>query len=277
MNTPKEVLSLEVLVSCMYELDETIVERSQITSDVLLINQCDCKNMQEKNEGTQRIRRFDTKQRGISRSRNMAIEHADNDLCLLCDDDELFENDYEATIINAFRQLKNADIIVFLLANHPCSLKRSIHRLSYLECLKVCSCQIAFRRKAVLESGVRFHPLIGAGSGNGCGEENKFLLDCHKKGLKIYHFPQTIASLRQEGSTWFQGFDNTFFYQRGIVTRYMLGLPLSVAYAFYYAFAKKKLYRQQISMLCALKEMLHGIRNNDIWKEEIRTGKLWTK
>ena len=57
----------------------------------------------------------------------------------------------------------------------------------------------------------------------------------------------------------------------------MLGLPLSVAYAFYYAFAKKKLYRQQISMLCALKEMLHGIRNNDIWKEEIRTGKLWTK
>ena len=93
MNTPKEVLSLEVLVSCMYELDETIVERSQITSDVLLINQCDCKNMQEKNAGTQRIRRFDTKQRGISRSRNMAIEHADNDLCLLCDDDELFEND----------------------------------------------------------------------------------------------------------------------------------------------------------------------------------------
>ena len=277
MGTLKDILSLEVLVSCMHEPDEAIVRRSQINSDVLLINQCDCKNTLEYQVGNQCIRRIDTRQRGLSRSRNMAIEHAQNDLCLLCDDDEIFEPDYETTIINAFQQLKNADIMVFLLANQPCSLKRSIHKLNYLECLRVCSCQIAFRRKSVLESGVRFSPLIGAGSGNGCGEENKFLLDCYKKGLRIYHFPQTIASLRQEGSTWFQGFNDAFFYQRGIVTRYMLGLPLSAVYAFYYAFAKRNLYKQQISIHCALKEMLCGIRNNDIGKEEIRTGKLWTK
>jgi len=261
----------------MYESDETIVGRSQITSDVLLINQCGCKNTLEYNVGGQRIRRVDTKQRGVSRSRNMAIEHAENDLCLLGDDDEIFEKDYEDTIIHAFQKLKNADIIVFLLANQPCSLRRSIHKLNYLECLRVCSCQIAFRRKSVLESGVRFHPRMGAGSGNGCGEENKFLLDCYKKGLKIYHFPQTVASLRQKGSTWFQGFDDAFFYQRGVATRYMLGLPLSAVYAFYYALTKRKLYGRQISMYCALKEMLCGIWNNDIWKEEIRIGKPWTK
>lgn len=277
MSTLKDILSLEVLVSCMYELDETIIGRSRITSDVLLINQCDCENTLEYKVGNQRIRRIDTKQRGLSHSRNMAIEHAENNLCLLCDDDELFEPDYENTIINAFQQLKNADIIVFLLANQPCSLKRNVHKLNYLECLRVCSWQIAFRRKSILESGVRFNPLIGAGSGNGCGEENKFLMDCYKEGLKIYYFPKNIASVLQVNSTWFRGFDKTFFYQRGIVTRYMLGLPLSVAYAFYYAFVKRNLYGQQISMYCALKEMLYGIRNNDIGKEEIRTGKRWTK
>jgi len=261
-------LRLEVLVSCMNQKDMSIVERSAITSDVLIINQCDCDRTESELKNDQMIRRVDTMERGLSNSRNMAIGNAKGDVCLLCDDDETMEPGYENAIIKAFENLKEADIIIFRIKNQPCKLRSEIYELSYLDCLKVSSWQIAFRKEKILGSGVRFDPHMGAGSGNGGGEENKFLCECHRCGLKIYSVPEVIASVAQEASTWFHGYDKKFFYQRGIATRYMLGFPLSVLYAFYYAAVKRRMYSNECSMTSALGAMLSGIWNNDIEKQK---------
>jgi glycosyltransferase involved in cell wall biosynthesis len=262
----KKQLSLEVLVSCMHEEGEDIIKRSRITTDVLVVNQCDCEEKFQKFDGIRRIIRINTAERGLSRSRNMAIENAKDDICLLCDDDEMFVETYSEIIREAFSQIPEADIIVFCISNQPCKLKKEAHRLSKMQCLHVSSWQIAFRRKSVVECGVRFDVYMGAGSGNGGGEEIKFLLDCYDKGLRIYHVPEVIASVSQEKSTWFQGYDSKFFYQRGISTRYMLGLVPATAYAFYYVIRKRALYKNDISMYGALKAILSGIKNNDIQK-----------
>ena len=37
----KKKLKLEVMISCMNQVDCSLVERSGITSDVIMINQCD--------------------------------------------------------------------------------------------------------------------------------------------------------------------------------------------------------------------------------------------
>ena len=259
---------LEILISCMHEKDSSIAERSGITGDALIINQCDTEGISELSFGGNTIRRIDTTQRGLSRSRNMAIENAKAEYCLLCDDDELFELDYYEKICAGFEGLPDADIIVFRINNQPCKLPVGIYKLKYLQCLNVASWQIAFRRESIVNSGVRFCVHMGAGSGNGCGEENKFLLDAMKKGLKIYHYPEEVASVKQEVSTWFKGYDRKFFYQRGCATRHMLGLPVSAAYAVYYAVFKRNMYSKEISMSTALYEMLKGIINNDISKEE---------
>lgn len=51
----------------------TIVKKSNICSDVLIINQCDCNDfIQIENEAI--IRMISTTERGLSRSRNMAIK-----------------------------------------------------------------------------------------------------------------------------------------------------------------------------------------------------------
>lgn len=80
---------------------------------------------------------------------------------------------------------------------------------------------------------------MGAGSGNGAEEEFRFLTQCRKAGLKIYHYPYELATVAQTQSTWFKGFDREFFVNRGNTTRYIMGLPLSVLYAAYYALPKK--------------------------------------
>lgn len=266
-------MTLEVLVSCMNQKDSSIVQQSGITTDALIINQCNYNDVHEYKNGSQRVRLINTSQKGLSRSRNMAIENAQGEICLLCDDDEMFVENYENLILNAFRELPSADIIAFNIANHPCSLVPRIKRLRRLESLKVSSCQIAFKRDRIYNSSVRFDCFMGAGSGNGGGEEVKFLLDCINSGLNIYYMPVEIAALSQAESTWFFGFNRTFFYQRGIATRYMLGFLLSFLYAFYYILFKRKMYIKEISTRTALFETMRGIINNDIHWQKIERRK----
>ncbi|MDO5552068.1 MAG: glycosyltransferase, partial [Lachnospiraceae bacterium] len=94
-------MDLEVLISCMHQKDLEILRRSRITTDALVINQADSQAVEEIRQGSQRIRMITTTERGLSRSRNMALEHAQGEICLLCDDDEIFKERYEAMIRQA--------------------------------------------------------------------------------------------------------------------------------------------------------------------------------
>jgi len=260
-------MTLEVLMSCMHQSDDTLVHNSQLTGNVLMINQCDHEDYVEYKTVSGIVRMFSTKDRGLTRSRNMAIAHARGDICLICDDDEVFVPGYEDAILTAYRDYPQADIIIFKMANRDPSFPDQSMRLRFPQTMKVSSWQISFRRKRLLESGVRFDELLGAGTGNGAEEELKFLLDCERAGLVIYYVPVVIASVAQEASTWFAGFNEAFFENRGATTRYILGTGLATLYAVYYVLRKKSLYQQNLSSGAALRATLRGIRNNKIGKQ----------
>ena len=145
-------------------------------------------------------------------------------------------------ICKAFERLPDADIIAFSIENKITKLPDRIQKIGKWKSLRIDSRQIAFRRESILKSGVRFDPLMGAGSGNGAGEENLFLINCLKSGLTIYYVPETVAKLRESESTWFSGYNEMFFYQRGGATRYMLGFGMAFLYGIYYVFCKRALY-----------------------------------
>ncbi len=260
-------MTLEVLMSCMHQSDDTLVRNSQLTGNVLMINQCDHEDYVEYTTVSGTVRMFSVKDRGLTRSRNMAITNASGDICLVCDDDEVFVPDYEEAILTAYRSLPQADVIIFKMSNRAPSFPDKTMRLRFPQTMKVSSWQISFRRNRLLESGVRFDELLGAGTGNGAEEELKFLLDCQRAGLAIYYVPVVIASVAQEASTWFEGFNEIFFENRGATTRYILGTGLATLYAVYYVLRKKALYRQNLSTGAALGATLRGIRNNKIGKQ----------
>lgn len=274
-------MNLEVLISCMNQQDMIIAEQTGIQTDALIINQCtqseilneiklDQKTSGVQNQTHMNIRMLNTNTRGLSKSRNLAIQYASGDICLLCDDDEQLDSTYEDTILNAYAELPDADIICFRISNQPSRLMQKTQRLTKWTAMRIASWQITFRRESILKSGIRFDEDMGAGTGNGGGEEVKFLRDCIKTGLKAYYVPKSIGTVAQTESTWFKGFDRDFFYKRGITNRYMLGLPVSILYAAYYTMVKRDLYKEYVTPWQSFKYTLDGIISNDIAKQKKR-------
>ncbi len=260
-------MTLEVLMSCMHQSDDALVRRSALTGDVLVINQCSQEGYAEYPTAHGTARMVSTTDRGLTRSRNLAISRARGDICLLCDDDEEFVPGYEETILSAYAANPQADVIIFKMTNYPAAFPDEVRRLRFPQTMKVCSWQISFRRRRLVESGVRFDTLLGAGTGNGAEEELKFLLDCERAGLMICYVPAAIASVAQEASTWFGGFNETFFENRGATTRYILGPWLAAAYALYYVTRKRSMYIETIRPAKALAATFRGIRKNKIGKQ----------
>ena len=260
-------MKLEILMSCMHQNDNKLIEKSQITGDVVVINQCDQESYTEYKTENGLARIYSTKQRGLTKSRNMAIEKSNAEICLLCDDDEIFVPEYEERILKAYNNLSEADVIIFKMENCQPSFEDKVIRLRFPKTMKVSSWQISFRKESLLKAGIRFDELLGAGTGNGAEEELKFLTDCEKAGLKIFYVPSTLASVAQTESTWFDGFTEQFFINRGATTRYILGAPLAAVYAVYYVVKKKKMYEAQITMLNALKAIFKGMIENKITKQ----------
>lgn len=260
---------LEILLSCMHQKDNELIRISNIKSNVLMINQCDSNNIFEEELANQKLaRRHDTKERGLSKSRNYGLEHSKGDICLIADNDEYFYDDCEEKILAAYEKLKDADVIVFRLSNRKKKVKETLHRIGFFELLRVSSWQISFKRRSILNAKLRFNERMGAGTGNGGEEEVNFLIECHRAGLKIYYVPEDIAYMREdaEESTWLSSFDEKFFYNRGMTTAYILGRPLAILYGVYYVIRKKSMYSKDISSVAAFKAVMKGIIQNKLKK-----------
>lgn len=255
-------MKVEVLLSCMNEKDFSIIERSNLgTVSTVLVNQCDTEREEIVSEGIHKMVKTPTK--GLSVSRNLAIAHSAADVCLLADDDECFVDALEEILKKAYADCPDADIVVFKISNKVKKLGCKVRRLRRLDLLRVCSVQISFRLSSV-KGIVSFDPKLGAGTGNGTSEENKFLLDCYKKKFKIYYVPVEIATLSESESSWYRGHDEEFFFNRGKTTRYIMGLFPAVLYALYYLPVKYHEYKGQISVGKAAKCMIKGLFTKDI-------------
>lgn len=257
-------MKLEVLISSMHQTDLSLAKKSNCQTDVLIINQTDHDGFEQVIENNHTIRMFSVNQRGLSRSRNMAIMHAKGDICLISDDSEVFVNGYEKIILSAFERHLDADIIAFSFnrQNPRGKEKNKFAHEGKTSMFKFfCSQSLAFKRDVIINNSVFFDSRIGAGSGFiSAGEEGAWQNLARKKGLKIYQCPETIATVYQEDSTWFTGFHENYFYDIG-ANLHVKFPKLQYILMFYY------LYRLQddatISKWKQLKYMVAGMRGFD--------------
>lgn len=270
-------MTLEVLLSCMHQQDATIAKQVNLQSDAVIVNQCDTENTTEITfdniaGDSCKIKFISTKERGLSKSRNMAIRNSHADLCLIADEDECLDTNYCHSIMKAFQDHQEADIIAFDFTVEGKPQKnygKEVKKIGYLSALRISSIQIAFRRQSIIDKGICFDEEMGAGTGHGAGEENKFLYDCLRNGLKIIYVPIHIVSLHERTtSTWFTGYNVEFYRQKGWATERYMGKFYATIFAFYTAIRKYSLYKKNCSFPAALKAMLTGIYcKNPIEKE----------
>ena len=120
---------------------EEMIKRSHITSDTVIINQCDEDGYKEEHIGDAFVRTFSVKERGLTKSRNLAISKSVADVCIICDDDEVFSQRYEEAVQKAYSSLPQADIIIFDMAQRPHKWGDSIKKLGYRDIMSVSSWQ----------------------------------------------------------------------------------------------------------------------------------------
>ena len=135
--------------------------------------------------------------KGLTKSRNNAIRIATGDVCVIADDDVRYTNEYFDKIIDSDR-LGIYDIICFKIntgdgnpeyKNYP--LKQII--INSLKDHVPSSIEITFKRKLIVENCIDFDERFGLGSWLNGGEENLFVYDAIKKGLKVGFIPEYIV------------------------------------------------------------------------------------
>lgn len=255
-------MRIEVLVSTMNrESKEDLIKKMKITGEAVIINQVTKENIKLITEMTSTRKMFSYREKGLSRSRNKAIKKASSDICVIADDDLTYLDDYKEIISNAYAKYNDADIIAFYVesktAGRPTTMQKE-GRVKYLRSMKIASFQITFKRRSVLNKNISFDVDFGAGSGKYVmGEENIFLFDCLKNGLKIYFVPITIAEVNHEDSTWYNGFDENLMISKGAMF-YRMSKLFSNIFILQFAIRKYKLYKNNMSLFEALKYMNKG-------------------
>lgn len=204
-------MDLEVLVSTMginTDIEnKKLIDKMQITGRSLTISQT---NKESKGYGKNRI--IYSKEKGLSKSRNLAIDNADADIILLADDDVIYNKDYEKIIIDEYQKNPNADMIAFYVkSRNPERKVRKLKtgKIKWIKIFKISSFQLSFKLYSIKD--LKFDENFGAGTRNFCGEETIFLGDCLKKGLNLMYIDKEIGEVEQKESTWYRGINKDFF------------------------------------------------------------------
>lgn len=217
-------MKLGLIVSTMFQNDYSILKSINIKSNAVIINQCERESIEKFIYNNNEITWINSKEKGLSKSRNLGLKYIDSDIVLLVDDDEKLLDDYEKNIVDSFIKT-NADIVVFNI-NSLGNLKKRyfikrIKKLKINEIMRYGSARMAFQYKLIKDNNIRFNEKFGSGAKISCGEDSIFLKDCINCGASIYSYPITIADIDDSKSTWFNGYNEKFLYDKGAVLNEM--------------------------------------------------------
>ncbi len=255
-------MKVQVLASVMNQSIEQIAEQMNIDSDAVIINQCDRLQQEEMEYKGHQVRFYSFPDRGIGRSRNEAIMRADRDICLFSDEDIVYENGYEQAIVAEFQCNPKADMILFNIEVEE--ERRTYHiterkKVHWYNCGRYGAVSFAVRRESLLASGVTFSLLFGGGAKYSNGEDSLFLKEFMDKGYQVYTAPVTIGRERPSESTWFAGYHEKFFHDRGVLYHFLYG-RLAVIMALRFLLAHKSKMCETVSLKQAYAWMRQGVR-----------------
>ncbi len=251
-----------VMIACMFQ-DKDIIDRSNVQTDVVVVNQCDTDSVEEwdfknKRDEVCHAKFISTTERGLSRSRNMGIRNSESEICLVCDDDEHLEDDYGRLIEEGYNSFHDAEVVIFSMKDGHHVFPTTAKKMDFVSILRSNSQQITFKREGVDAHGIVFDTKMGSGTGNGGGEEIKFMLDCRKNKLKMYYHPNCITTVLPSESQWFHGYTDKYFINLGWMARHLFGPFVSLLYLMYYMFAHRKLIKKDNTVLNAMRKALKG-------------------
>lgn len=242
-------MKLQVIVSTMNQKDYSLLDKMNIQSDAVVINQCDENSVADFEYKGHQIKWISMTERGIGLSRNTGILHSSADVLLFADDDITYCDGYADGVLSAFCKNEEADVICFNINLVNSNKNIGGHRnntenkkLNVFNSMRYGACLMAVRRKAILRERIMFSLLFGGGAEFMSGEDSIFIKDCFDAGLKLYADVFCLGDVDDSQSSWYKGINDEFFIHRGMV--YATAFPKAYLVIFlYYAYKNSKTHK----------------------------------
>lgn len=240
-------MKIQVLIATMHQDTHDLLGQMNVQTDAIVVNQCERDEIELFAYKGSTIKWLSLRERGVGLSRNTALMRADADIVLFADDDVFFYNDYASVVAGAFARSPKADLIVFNLLppEGPRKLPayKDQRRVGFFNGMRYGTAHMAARLPRLRQENIHFSLLFGGGARYGSGEDSLFIVDCLKRRLKIYTCTDYIGGMRARESSWFQGYNEKYLFDRG---------------ALFYAISKALAYPLCLQML---------IRHSEIWRQ----------
>ena len=274
--------NVQVLIAAVNQAPMKLMKQMNIQSDAILVNQCDHYGVEtipvgiaeqqhvdrQQNEDMSNdvdrlpiLQVFHMAERGVGLSRNTALMRATGDICLFSDQDIIYEDGYEKAMLQEFEHHPEADMIVFNI--QVGEQRQTYHntqwkKVHWYNCGRYGAVSFAIRREKLLESGVTFSLLFGGGAKYSAGEDSLFIKQFMDKGYSVYASPITIGREAEGESTWFQGYTEKFFFDRGALYHFLYG-KMAKPWALRFLLAHKEKMCRDYSIKEAYSIMKQGI------------------
>lgn len=225
-----------MLISGM-NLDTThVAENMKLEADAIVINQTDSFGYEEYQYKEHRIKIYCMNEKGVGLSRNNALLRADGDIVLFSDEDIVYNEGYAKAVLDAFEANPDIDMIFF---NFDVAEDRQTYhiekkgRIRSYNCGRYPTYSLAVRREVLHKKEITFSLLFGGGAKYSNGEDSLFIKQCIKSGMKALALPVTLGREVPRPSTWFNGYTDKFFYDRGVLYKALykgLAKPLALRF-----------------------------------------------
>ena len=255
-------MKIQLLVSAVDKDAAALIRQMNIQTDAVMVNQCDRYGYEEIEDHGHKVQVFSMPERGVGLSRNTALLHASGDVCVFSDEDIVLSEDYEAQIQGAYEELPDADMILVNVRVAPARRtywNEDIHRVNRRNYGRYPAYSITAKRDALLRANVHYSLLFGGGAKYSNGEDSLFLKDCLRAGLKIYSHTICIGEEKERESTWFSGYHEKFFRDRGVLYHSLYG-KLALPLAFRFLWVHRDEMCREVSLRQAYLWMKAGVR-----------------
>lgn len=255
-------MTLQTLVAAVNADPVVLIQKMHTEKDVIVVNQCDHIGEETIPLANGVMQVVSMKERGVGLSRNTAIAHASAEILLFSDQDIVYEKGYSEGIMQAFAQHPEADMILF---NVGVAKERETYnnvewkKVHWYNCGRYGAVSFAIRREALDRSGVQYSLLFGGGAKYSAGEDSLFLKQLMDKGIRVYTSPFFIGREDDSESTWFKGYTEKFFFDRGVLYHFLYG-HLATLWGLRFLVVHRKKLCMDIALLRAFGILRKGIK-----------------
>lgn len=195
-----ETSDLEILVSTQNQTGFSFLENMFPFAHyhqfhILVVNQTG--SGQGLVSGLPNVRVINSKEKGLSKSRNLALANASKKIVLIADDDVVYKEGFDAKIVGAFNKNPQASLIHFRTQTTAGNLfwgyPKECKKLNINQLKKVLSIEVAFKTATVKKAQLRFNEHFGLGARFEDSETFFFLRSAFHQQLNPLFYPETIV------------------------------------------------------------------------------------